>query len=81
MLHWHPFPAFYQEFLNLGGHILFRTLLLNHPANVITCATLLAILFTKNKFWKFLKCHRTCPSKSEPLLQIELVNKIRSIVE
>lgn len=43
MLHWYQFSAFYQEFLNLGGHILLRTLLHIYPANLMTRATLVAI--------------------------------------
>ena len=45
----------------MGCHILFRILLLDYPANFMTCATLVAISFTKNDFWQFLKCHRTFP--------------------
>ena len=60
MLHWYPFPTFYQDFLNMGCHILFRILLLDYP-DFMTFATLVAILFTKNDFWQFLKCHRTFP--------------------
>ena len=50
MLHWYPFPAFYQKFLNFGSHNLFQTLLCNNPVYFMTCATLAAILFTKKDF-------------------------------
>ena len=39
---------------------LFRTLLLNYSANFMTCATVVAILFTEKDFWQFLKCPRAC---------------------
>ena len=54
ILHWlQCYITFYQELLHLGGHIPFRALLLNYPANVMTCATLEAILFTKTIFGYF----------------------------
>ena len=30
----------------------------SYPAKFMTCPTLVAILYTKNNFWQFLKCHR-----------------------
>ena len=54
MIHLYLFPAFYREFLSLGCHILFRTLLRNHPSNFMTCATLLLWLFYSQKKKRFL---------------------------